>query len=293
MRTVRRTLAALVPPLALVGAGVLVMAPTHAGAGSPRPTPGYWLAGADGGVFSFGAPFYGSGASPPGACGFSAQPPSTANAAFGCDGIGVDPGRQRLLARQRLSARLGVRPGCPHDPKGLHQSERSGGEVGRDRLDGHREWILPGQLQRSRLGVRRCRAPRRSRRPDPRRARGGNCCHPGREGLLAGGVGRWGLRLRRCCLPRVDGWHGPRRAGGGHGRHPGREGLLAGGVGRRGLRLRRCCLPRVDGWHGPRCAGGGDRRYARRAGLLVGRVGRRSVLVRTVRHSKDPWVGSP
>jgi len=30
---------------------------------APAPTPGYWLVGADGGVFSFNAPFFGSGAS--------------------------------------------------------------------------------------------------------------------------------------------------------------------------------------------------------------------------------------
>jgi hypothetical protein len=53
------------------------------------PSSGYWLGAADGGVFSFGAPFYGSGVassggSPLGACGFSPQPPSTLNGANGC-----------------------------------------------------------------------------------------------------------------------------------------------------------------------------------------------------------------
>lgn len=52
------------------------------------PTPGYWLAGADGGVFSFGPPFFGPGQS---ACTFSPQPPSTANGALGCRGIAADP----------------------------------------------------------------------------------------------------------------------------------------------------------------------------------------------------------
>ena len=51
--------------------------------------PGYWLAGADGGVFSFGAPFFGSGNA--GACDFSPQPPSTLNGALGCSAIASDP----------------------------------------------------------------------------------------------------------------------------------------------------------------------------------------------------------
>lgn len=55
--------------------------------------PGYWLAGADGGVFSFGsAQFFGSGIAGPGAgaCDFSPQPPSTANGSLGCSGIASD-----------------------------------------------------------------------------------------------------------------------------------------------------------------------------------------------------------
>lgn len=61
--------------------GPLLVGPTTttAAAVSP-PTPGYWLAGADGGIFSFNAPFYGSGAFHPGApgvCSFNPQPPST------------------------------------------------------------------------------------------------------------------------------------------------------------------------------------------------------------------------
>jgi len=77
--------------VALLCAGVLCLAPTHAGAAPPQATPGYWLLGADGGVFSFGAPFYGSGTSSPGTCGFSPQPPSSLNGAFGCDAIASTP----------------------------------------------------------------------------------------------------------------------------------------------------------------------------------------------------------
>ena len=85
--SVRRSLTVL----ALTCAGVVWLAPTHASAAPSRPTPGYWLVGADGGVFSFGAPYYGSGTIAPGTCGFSPQPPSTLNTAFGCDAIASTP----------------------------------------------------------------------------------------------------------------------------------------------------------------------------------------------------------
>jgi hypothetical protein len=85
---VRRSLTVL----ALICAGALWAAPTYAAAAPSRPTPGYWLVGADGGVFSFDAPFYGSAtATSPGGCGFSPQPPSTLNARFGCDAIASTP----------------------------------------------------------------------------------------------------------------------------------------------------------------------------------------------------------
>jgi hypothetical protein len=62
---------------------------------APPANPGYWLAGADGGVFSFGAAFFGSGsAAGQIACGFSPQPPSTLNSALGCVGIASDPDGQ-------------------------------------------------------------------------------------------------------------------------------------------------------------------------------------------------------
>ena len=86
MTTVRRILIVL----AFTSVGVIA-ATSSADAAPPQSTPGYWLAGADGGVFSFGAPFYGSGTNAPGACSFSPQPPSTLNAAFGCDAIASTP----------------------------------------------------------------------------------------------------------------------------------------------------------------------------------------------------------
>ena len=73
-------------------AGALLIAPLPA-SGAPPP-PGYWLAAADGGVFAFNAPFYGSGAFHPGApgpCSFTPQSPSTLNAALGCDALAATP----------------------------------------------------------------------------------------------------------------------------------------------------------------------------------------------------------
>jgi hypothetical protein len=61
----------------------------------PSAAPAYWLAGADGGVFSFGAPFFGSAAAAGQiACAFSPQPPSKLNGALGCDGIAPNPDGQ-------------------------------------------------------------------------------------------------------------------------------------------------------------------------------------------------------
>jgi hypothetical protein len=57
------------------------------------PVPGYWLAGADGGVYSFNAPYFGSVFAPDGsaACSFSPQPPSSLNSGLGCSAIAADP----------------------------------------------------------------------------------------------------------------------------------------------------------------------------------------------------------
>lgn len=87
MASVRRILAILV----LTGTGLL-SAPLGSGSAAPAASaPGYWLAGADGGVFAFGAPFYGSGVTVPGACSFTPQAPSTLNSAFGCTAITPTP----------------------------------------------------------------------------------------------------------------------------------------------------------------------------------------------------------
>ena len=57
------------------------------------PVPGYWLAGGDGGVYSFNAPFFGSAFAPnsPAACSFSPQPPSNLNGRLGCSAIAAIP----------------------------------------------------------------------------------------------------------------------------------------------------------------------------------------------------------
>ena len=92
MRTVRRAAALL----AFACVGVPLIGPTTATAAPPPAAPGYWLAGADGGVFSFGAPFFGSGsgsgAPQPPPCSFTPQPPSQPlNPAFGCGAIASTP----------------------------------------------------------------------------------------------------------------------------------------------------------------------------------------------------------
>ena len=87
MTTIRRTVALLT----LACIGVPLTGSPAANAATAPPAPGYWLAAADGGIFSFGAPFYGSGAIPTGTCGFTPQPPSTLNASFGCGAIAATP----------------------------------------------------------------------------------------------------------------------------------------------------------------------------------------------------------
>ena len=71
--------------------GVTLAGTSAASAATAQPSPGYWLAGADGGVFSFGAPFYGSGSTPQGTCLFSPQAPSTHVATMGCAAIASTP----------------------------------------------------------------------------------------------------------------------------------------------------------------------------------------------------------
>jgi hypothetical protein len=79
---------------AVIGLGPLLSAfmslPTSAPAASAAaPSAGYWLAGSDGGVYAFNAPFFGSGygGPGPGACTFTPQAPSPLNGALGCSAI--------------------------------------------------------------------------------------------------------------------------------------------------------------------------------------------------------------
>jgi hypothetical protein len=80
---------------AVVGSVLLPATSGVAGASAPTvsPAPGYWLVGADGGVFAFNQPYYGSGyLSSPNACSFSPQALSTQSSSDGCDSIASVPG---------------------------------------------------------------------------------------------------------------------------------------------------------------------------------------------------------
>lgn len=88
----------VVPCLVLaLGFGTSLVGPVASSAAVASPattssTPGYWLVGADGGVFGFDEPFYGSGySSSPNTCAFSPQPPSSLNGADGCTAVAPVP----------------------------------------------------------------------------------------------------------------------------------------------------------------------------------------------------------
>ena len=135
-------------------AGASLIAPLPAGAAPP--SPGYWLGAADGGVFAFNAPFYGSRTFHPGApgpCSFTLQPPSTLNAAFGCDALAAAPSGNGywLLNLSRLpphpfgeAALFSAGAGST----GCTSLKRYAGTVDGHRLVGDRRRPLGGQLQR-------------------------------------------------------------------------------------------------------------------------------------------------
>ena len=89
--------------------GAMLVTSPPAGAASTGTSPGYMLAGADGGVFSFDVPFFGSGASPAGPCDFSPQAPSALDASHGCDAIAATPSGNGywLLNRYRYPTAFG------------------------------------------------------------------------------------------------------------------------------------------------------------------------------------------
>ena len=90
MLNIRRILMVLVTGLGL--SLVTVPSPAQAGTRLPPTHPGYWLAGSDGGVFAFNAPFYGSGrpsTAQPDSCGFF--PPPSSYAFDGCAAISAVP----------------------------------------------------------------------------------------------------------------------------------------------------------------------------------------------------------
>ena len=87
------------------------------------PEPGYWLVGADGGVFAFNAPFEGSGApgaGSPGLCPFAFGPTINISAAslansgqvvtsLNCVGIAGSGAKFGLLDRELLLVAFGIR----------------------------------------------------------------------------------------------------------------------------------------------------------------------------------------
>ena len=94
--------------LVMASVGALLVASHPAGATSPGTSPGYWLAGADGGVFSFHAPFLGSGSTPAGPCTYTqALGPSVESS--GCAGIAATPAGDGywLLNRYRYPTAFG------------------------------------------------------------------------------------------------------------------------------------------------------------------------------------------
>ena len=156
--------------LVVVAALLVGAVPARAAGLAPHssPIPGYWLVGADGGVFSFNAPFEGSGAptsGSPGVCPFAFGPTINISAASlansghvlssrNCVGI-AEIGRQfGLLDRELHIASLGVRLCRRTRSVGLQQPQRRQRGLERHRVDPERQWLLPGQRQRRRTGLR-------------------------------------------------------------------------------------------------------------------------------------------
>ncbi len=195
---------------------------------TPAPDHGYWLAGADGGVFAFGgAPFEGSMGATALAepiVGMASTPDGRGYWLVASDGgvfsFGDAPFEGSMGATHLAKPIVGMAP--TPDGAGYWLVASDGG------VFSFGDAGFYGSLGRIRG------RPRRRHGAERRRPR-----------LLAGGVRRRGLRLRRRRLPRVDGGQHLARPWWGF-PHPGRRRLLAGGVRRRGLRLRRP-LRRIDG----------------------------------------------
>ena len=191
---------------------------------------GYHLVASDGGIFSFGAPFYGSTG------GMHLNQPII--------GMAERAGGQRLLARRQRRGCLQLRCGFhlpridrwhPVEPTDRRHSSRPG------------HWrLLVGRLRRWHLQLRRSllRLDRRDA-PEPTHRRHGQ--RAGGQRVLAGRQRRRRLQLRcGCCLPGIHRWHPVEPTHRRHGRRLGHRWLLAGRLGRWRLQLR-CSRLRFDG----------------------------------------------
>ena len=190
---------------------------------------GYWVVGADGGIFSFGeAKFYGSTGglrlnSP--ILGLAATPDGAGYWLVAADGGIFSFGDARFYGSTgALKLNKPV--------VGMAATTLGPG-------------LLAGGVGRRDLLLRRRPVLRLHRGDQPEQAGGGDGPDTQREGLLAGGVGRRDLLLRRRPVLRLHRGDQAQQAGGGDGPDPEREGLLAPRRRRRAVQLRRRRLLRL------------------------------------------------
>ena len=205
---------------------------------APSRTQGYWLAGADGGVYSFGAPFFGSAAATWPGCQFSTQAGGAFQGSLGCVGIASDPdGQGYWLLNAHISA-------TPYGGAGLSSQSCTSlnGAIGNwagmsVATDGHGFWLVSSNG--AVMGCGSMPAPLGGTQNLTLAAPiVGMAATPDRGGywLVAadGGISSFWRR----CLLRVDGQQQAERPDCRDGGHRRREGLLVGGCRRRHLRLR-------------------------------------------------------
>ena len=236
--------------VAVVSVGVMSFAGGPAGAGPVSTAPGYWLAGTDGGVFSFNAPFYGSGSDPVGPCRFSrnrrahsmdrsgaaGSPPPRPVPATGCStGTGTRPPsawpRNSIRRAVRISAVAGgAWTGIASSPtgNGFYLASGNGAVVSCGDAVPIASGLDQSVLAAPVVGI--------AAMADVR-------------GYWLVGADGGVFAFGDAAFERITRRDAPQRTGGRHRPDPGRQGLLVGGVGWRGLRLRRCGVPRVHECH--------------------------------------------